>query len=384
VGRLKTGTPPRIDARTVDFSVMTLQPSDEPLPVLSYLGRRTDHPRQIPCHITATSERTHEIIRAGLDRSPLYTGVIEGRGPRYCPSIEDKVMRFAERNTHQIFVEPEGLETHELYPNGISTSLPFDVQLDLVRSIRGFERAHITRPGYAIEYDFFDPRDLEYSLETRALSGLYLAGQINGTTGYEEAGAQGLIAGLNAARAVRGLAPWWPSRSQAYIGVMLDDLITRGAPEPYRMFTSRAEYRLSLREDNADSRLTPIGRDLGLVDDVRWRVYERKQEAIGSGVIPEDDPEFAEQIRLAIEVERKYAGYLARQDAEVERLERHEATEFPQSFDFSAVHGLSSEIRERLEEVRPRTLGQAGRIPGLTPVAVSLLLVHLKKIGRVG
>jgi tRNA uridine 5-carboxymethylaminomethyl modification enzyme len=293
-------------------------------------------------------------------------------------------MRFAERNTHQIFVEPEGLETHELYPNGISTSLPFDVQLDLVRSIRGFERAHITRPGYAIEYDFFDPRDLEYSLETRALSGLYLAGQINGTTGYEEAGAQGLIAGLNAARAVRGLAPWWPSRSQAYIGVMLDDLITRGAPEPYRMFTSRAEYRLSLREDNADSRLTPIGRDLGLVDDVRWRVYERKQEAIGSGVIPEDDPEFAEQIRLAIEVERKYAGYLARQDAEVERLERHEATEFPQSFDFSAVHGLSSEIRERLEEVRPRTLGQAGRIPGLTPVAVSLLLVHLKKIGRVG
>jgi tRNA uridine 5-carboxymethylaminomethyl modification enzyme len=384
VGRLKTGTPPRIDARTVDFSVMTLQPSDEPLPVLSYLGRRTDHPRQIPCHITATSERTHEIIRAGLDRSPLYTGVIEGRGPRYCPSIEDKVMRFAERNTHQIFVEPEGLETHELYPNGISTSLPFDVQLDLVRSIRGFERAHITRPGYAIEYDFFDPRDLEYSLETRALPGLYLAGQINGTTGYEEAGAQGLIAGLNAARAVRGQAPWWPSRSQAYIGVMLDDLITRGAPEPYRMFTSRAEYRLSLREDNADLRLTAIGRDLGLVDDVRWRVYERKQAAIGSGVIPEDDPEFAEQIRLAIEVERKYAGYLARQDAEVERLERHEATEFPQSFDFSAVHGLSSEIRERLEEVRPRTLGQAGRIPGLTPVAVSLLLVHLKKIGRVG
>jgi tRNA uridine 5-carboxymethylaminomethyl modification enzyme len=385
VGRLKTGTPPRIDARTVDFSVMSTQPSDEPLPVLSFLGRVADHPRQVPCHITATSERTHEIIRGGIDRSPLFTGVIEGRGPRYCPSIEDKVVRFAERTTHQIFVEPEGLDTHELYPNGISTSLPFDVQLDLVRSIRGFEQAHITRPGYAIEYDFFDPRDLEYSLETRALQGLYLAGQINGTTGYEEAGAQGLIAGLNAARAVQGLAPWWPKRSEAYIGVMLDDLITRGAPEPYRMFTSRAEYRLSLREDNADQRLTPVGRELGLVEAVRWQAFERKREAIAAGRAAEDaDPEFAQQVHLALEVERKYAGYLARQDAEVARLERHEATEFPEEFDFANVRGLSSEIRERLLEVRPRTLGQASRIPGLTPVAVSLLLVHLKKIGRAG
>ncbi len=385
VGRLKTGTPPRIDARTVDFSVMSTQPSDEPLPVLSFLGRVADHPRQVPCHITATSERTHEIIRGGIDRSPLYTGVIEGRGPRYCPSIEDKVVRFAERTTHQIFVEPEGLDTHELYPNGISTSLPFDVQLDLVRSIRGFERAHITRPGYAIEYDFFDPRDLEYSLETRALQGLYLAGQINGTTGYEEAGAQGLIAGLNAARAVQGLAPWWPKRAEAYIGVMLDDLITRGAPEPYRMFTSRAEYRLSLREDNADQRLTPVGRELGLVESVRWQAFERKRDAIAAGRAAEDaDPEFAQQVQLALEVERKYAGYLARQDAEVARLERHEATEFPEEFDFANVRGLSSEIRERLLEVRPRTLGQASRIPGLTPVAVSLLLVHLKKIGRAG
>jgi len=385
VGRLKTGTPPRIDARTVDFSVMSTQPSDEPLPVLSFLGRVADHPRQVPCHITATSERTHEIIRGGIDRSPLFTGVIEGRGPRYCPSIEDKVVRFAERTTHQIFVEPEGLDTYELYPNGISTSLPFDVQLDLVRSIRGFEQAHITRPGYAIEYDFFDPRDLEYSLETRALQGLYLAGQINGTTGYEEAGAQGLIAGLNAARAVQGLAPWWPKRSEAYIGVMLDDLITRGAPEPYRMFTSRAEYRLSLREDNADQRLTPVGRELGLVEAVRWQAFERKREAIAAGRAAEDaDPEFAQQVHLALEVERKYAGYLARQDAEVARLERHEATEFPEEFDFANVRGLSSEIRERLLEVRPRTLGQASRIPGLTPVAVSLLLVHLKKIGRAG
>jgi tRNA uridine 5-carboxymethylaminomethyl modification enzyme len=385
VGRLKTGTPPRLDARTVDFSVMSTQPSDEPLPVLSYLGRATDHPRQVPCHITATSERTHEIIRGGIDRSPLYTGIIEGRGPRYCPSIEDKVVRFAERTTHQIFVEPEGLDTHELYPNGISTSLPLDVQIDLVRSIRGFENAHITRPGYAIEYDFFDPRDLNYSLETRALKGLYLAGQINGTTGYEEAGAQGLIAGLNAARAIQELAPWWPKRSEAYIGVMLDDLITRGAPEPYRMFTSRAEYRLSLREDNADQRLTPIGRDLGLVDDHRWQWFERKRAAIAAGgVTSDDDPEFALQVQLALDVERKYAGYLARQAAEVTRLERHEGTEFPDDFDFDHVRGLSSEIRERLLEVRPKTLGQASRIPGLTPVAVSLLLVHLKKIGRAG
>jgi tRNA uridine 5-carboxymethylaminomethyl modification enzyme len=385
VGRLKTGTPPRIDARSVDFSVMSAQPSDSPLPVLSYLGSVHDHPRQVPCHITATSERTHEIIRAGIDRSPLYTGVIEGRGPRYCPSIEDKVVRFAQRTSHQIFVEPEGLDTHELYPNGISTSLPFDVQIELVRSIVGFERAHLTRPGYAIEYDFFDPRDLRDSLETRALPGLYFAGQINGTTGYEEAAAQGLIAGLNAARAVRGQAPWCPKRSEAYIGVMIDDLITRGAPEPYRMFTSRAEYRLSLREDNADHRLTPLGRELGLVDEKRWQFFERKREAIAAGGASSDaDAEFADQVALAIEVERKYAGYLARQDAEVERLERHESLELPDGFDFDQVRGLSSEIRERLQEVRPRTLGQAGRIPGLTPVAVSLLLVHLKKIGRTG
>ncbi len=385
VGRLKTGTPPRIDARSVDFSVMGVQPSDDPLPVLSYLGSTNDHPRQVPCHITATSERTHEIIRAGIDRSPLYTGVIEGRGPRYCPSIEDKVVRFAQRTSHQIFVEPEGLDTHELYPNGISTSLPFDVQIELVRSIRGFENAHITRPGYAIEYDFFDPRDLADSLESRVLPGLYLAGQINGTTGYEEAAAQGLVAGLNAARAVRGLPSWSPKRSEAYIGVMIDDLITRGAPEPYRMFTSRAEYRLSLREDNADQRLTPQGRAMGLVSDERWDFFERKRAAITAGAATsQDDPEFAAQVTLAIEVERKYAGYLARQDAEVERLERHETTEFPRGFDFGQVRGLSSEIRERLEEVRPSTLGQASRIPGLTPVAVSLLLVHLKRIGRTG
>jgi len=385
VGRLKTGTPPRIDARSVDFSVMAVQPSDEPLPVLSYLGSASNHPRQVPCHITATSERTHEIIRSGIDRSPLYTGVIEGRGPRYCPSIEDKVVRFAQRTSHQIFVEPEGLDTHELYPNGISTSLPFDVQIELVRSIRGFENAHITRPGYAIEYDFFDPRDLSESLESRCLPGLYLAGQINGTTGYEEAAAQGLVAGVNAARAVRGLPAWSPKRSEAYIGVMIDDLITRGAPEPYRMFTSRAEYRLSLREDNADQRLTPQGREMGLVDDHRWAFFERKRAAIAAGAAdPQEDPELAAQVTLAIEVERKYAGYLARQDAEVERLERHEKTEFPDGFDFGQVRGLSSEIRERLEEVRPNTLGQASRIPGLTPVAVSLLLVHLKRIGRTG
>jgi tRNA uridine 5-carboxymethylaminomethyl modification enzyme len=295
------------------------------------------------------------------------------------------VVRFAQRTSHQIFVEPEGLDTHELYPNGISTSLPFDVQIELVRSIRGFENAHITRPGYAIEYDFFDPRDLLDSLESRCLPGLYLAGQINGTTGYEEAAAQGLVAGLNAARAVRGLPAWSPKRSEAYIGVMIDDLITRGAPEPYRMFTSRAEYRLSLREDNADQRLTPQGRDMGLVDDHRWAFFERKRAAIAAGAAdPQDDPELAAQVTLAIEVERKYAGYLARQEAEVERLERHETTEFPDGFDFGQVRGLSSEIRERLEEVRPNTLGQASRIPGLTPVAVSLLLVHLKRIGRTG
>ena len=385
VGRQKTGTPPRIDGGSVDFSVMTPQLSDEPLPVMSYLGSAADHPRQVPCHITATNARTHELIRAATDRSPLYTGRIEGVGPRYCPSIEDKVVRFAERTAHQIFVEPEGLDTTELYPNGISTSLPFDVQLELVRSIRGFERAHLTRPGYAIEYDFFDPRDLDYSLKARALEGLYLAGQINGTTGYEEAGAQGLIAGLNAARAARGAAPWWPKRSEAYIGVLIDDLVTRGAPEPYRMFTSRAEYRLSLREDNADQRLTPAGRGLGLVDDERYAFFEAKRAAIAAGAVPAGaDPRLAGQVALALGVEAKYAGYLERQDAEIARLVRHEATALPADLDYGSVKGLSTEVRERLVAVRPLTLGQAARIPGLTPVAVSLLLVHLKKLGRTG
>jgi tRNA uridine 5-carboxymethylaminomethyl modification enzyme len=385
VGRLKTGTPPRIDGRTVDFSVMTPQGSDEPLPVMSYLGRPSDHPRQVPCYITSTNEHTHALIRAAADRSPMYTGLIEGVGPRYCPSIEDKVVRFADRVSHQIFIEPEGLDTPELYPNGISTSLPFDVQVEFVRSIRGLERAHITRPGYAIEYDFFDPRDLNYSLETRTVPGLFLAGQINGTTGYEEAAAQGLIAGLNAARRARGLSPWWPKRSEAYIGVMLDDLVTRGAPEPYRMFTSRAEYRLSLREDNADHRLTPTGRELGLVDDERWRFFEAKREAIERGACPDTaDERLVEQVRLALEVQAKYAGYLARQDAEVARLERHEQTPMPADLDYRSIKGLSTEVCQRLVEVRPQTLGQAARIPGLTPAAVSLLLVHLKKLGRVG
>ena len=385
VGRLKTGTPPRLDGRSLDYSVMTPQPSDSPLPVISFLGRAADHPRQLDCHVTATNERTHALIRAGIDRSPLYTGLIEGSGPRYCPSIEDKVVRFAGRSSHQVFIEPEGLDTHEVYPNGISTSLPFDVQQALVRSIRGCEQAHLTRPGYAIEYDYFDPRDLELGLATRALAGLYLAGQINGTTGYEEAAAQGLIAGLNAARGSLGQAPWWPKRSQAYLGVLLDDLTTRGAPEPYRMFTSRAEYRLSLREDNADTRLTTIGRELGLIDDERWRLFEAKRAAIAAGgCAPDCDDRLPGQVALALEVERHYAGYLARQDAEIARLQRHETTVLPAALDYHRITGLSTEARERLLEARPQTLGQAARIPGLTPVAVSLLLVHLKKLGAVG
>jgi tRNA uridine 5-carboxymethylaminomethyl modification enzyme len=435
VGRLKTGTPPRIDGRSIDFTHLPEQHSDAPRPVFSYLGSRGQHPRQLPCHITATNQRTHDIIRSSSARSPMFTGLIEGVGPRYCPSVEDKVVRFADKASHQIFVEPEGLDTHEVYPNGISTSLPFDVQVEFVRTIKGFERAHITRPGYAIEYDFFDPRDLRASLESKYVQSLFFAGQINGTTGYEEAAAQGLLAGANAALAACGRDAWCPRRSEAYLGVLVDDLITRGAPEPYRMFTSRAEYRLSLREDNADLRLTPAGRELGLVDDRRWEFFQRKQSAVqaetarfSTAVVhphnldpalrqklggplsrethaldllrrPEvtfddlqhavsheaaaadwrDDERLSEQVKLQVEVQAKYSGYLKRQNEEIDRQVRHETLRLPGDIDYGQVSGLSNEARQRLREVRPETLGQAARIPGLTPAAVSLLLVHIKK-----
>ncbi|MCG3201059.1 MAG: tRNA uridine 5-carboxymethylaminomethyl modification enzyme MnmG [Gammaproteobacteria bacterium] len=428
VGRLKTGTPPRLDGRTLDYSKFSVQRGDEPMPVLSYLGNAGMHPRQVDCHITATNPRTHETIRQGLSRSPMYSGAIEGVGPRYCPSVEDKVVRFADRASHQVFVEPEGLNTQEVYPNGISTSLPFEVQLELVRSIRGFENAHITRPGYAIEYDYFDPREIRPSLETKYLPGLFFAGQINGTTGYEEAAAQGIIAGLNAARRVQAREPWWPKRDEAYIGVLIDDLTTRGTDEPYRMFTSRAEYRLLLREDNADLRLTPIGRELGLVGDARWRRFEEKRKAlaaeqerlrglrvrpgahndediarvlgqpiereytaaellrrpgvryrglmrlggIGPGV---DDQEIIDQV----EIQSRYTGYIDRQAEEIERARRHEETPLPPDLDYREVHGLSTEAMQKLNDFRPATIGQASRIAGITPAAVTLLLVHLRK-----
>jgi tRNA uridine 5-carboxymethylaminomethyl modification enzyme len=428
VGRLKTGTPPRIDGKTIDYSQLEIQHGDDPVPVFSFIGNRDEHPQQVPCHITHTNERTHEIIRAAIHRSPIYSGVIEGTGPRYCPSVEDKVMRFADKPSHQIFIEPEGLNTSEVYPNGISTSLPFDVQYELVRSIKGFKKAHITRPGYAIEYDYFDPRDLHPWLETKYIDGLFFAGQINGTTGYEEAAAQGLIAGLNAALKISGKPCWCPRRDQAYIGVLIDDLITRGTNEPYRMFTSRAEYRLLLREDNADLRLTGIGRRLGLVDDQRWQRLEQKREAIireqqrmeNTWVGPDTLPvstvaailgnpitreyslmqllrrpevsyqqlmelygfevcELSQEVIEQVEIQARYSGYIERQAEEIERNRNHEDTVLPETLEYSSVRGLSAEMVQKFSELRPHNLGQASRIPGVTPAAISLLRVYLKK-----